>query len=101
VAKEMKNMLRLKHRALSTERTYLLWLRRFYLSVNGRSPFSLDSNHVKNFLTHQAVDRKVAKSTQSQAFNALRFFYRHVLDKGLDGLSEVVRYSRLKKMLII
>ncbi len=100
-AKEMKNMLRLKQRALSTERTYLFWLRRFYRFVNGRSPFSLDSGHVKNFLTHQAVDHKVAKSTQDQAFNALLFFYRHVLNKDLDDLAQVVRSRRGRRLPVV
>ena len=100
-AKEMKNMLRLKQRALSTERTYLYWLRHFYRYVNGQSPFSLDSSHVKNFLTHQAVDRKIAKSTQDQAFNALRFFYLHVLNKDLDDLSGVVRSNRGRRLPVV
>ncbi len=38
VANEMKNMLRLKQRAISTERTYLLWLRRFYRFVIRKNP---------------------------------------------------------------
>ncbi len=81
VADEIKNMLRLKQRALATERSYLSWLRRFYRFVGGQSPFSLDSTHVKNFLTYQAVDRRISKSTQNQAFSALLFFFRHVLEK--------------------
>lgn len=101
VAKEMKNMLRLKQRALATERTYLHWLRRFYGFVNGQSPFSLDSNHVKDFLTHLAVDKKVAKSTQDQAFNAILFFFRHVLDKDIDDLNAVVRSRRPKRLPVV
>lgn len=87
--------------ALSTERTYLFWLRRFYRFVNGQSPFNLDSNHVKNFLTHQAVDLRVAKSTQDQAFNALLFFYRHVLGKDLDDLREVVRSRSGRRLPVV
>ena len=94
-------MLRLKQRAVSTEQAYMLWLRRFYLFVHGGSPFSLDSSHVKSFLTHQAVDHKVAKSTQDQAFNALLFFYRNVLEKDLDDLNEVVRSRRAKRLPVV
>ncbi len=100
-AKEMKNMLRLKQRALSTERTYLFWLRRFYTFIDGCSPFRLDSNHVKDFLTHLAVDQKIAKSTQTQAFNALLFFFRHVLNKDLDDLSHVVRSRRGRRLPVV
>lgn len=82
VAEEMKKMLRLKQRAVTTERNYLSWLRKFYRFVNGQSPFSLDSTHVKYFLTHQAVDQKISKSTQNQAFCALLFFLPLCAGKG-------------------
>jgi hypothetical protein len=36
---------------------------------------------VEQFLTHLAVERKVAKDTQRQALNALVFLYRTVLDR--------------------
>ncbi|MFW9917439.1 MAG: integron integrase [Candidatus Thorarchaeota archaeon] len=101
VANEMKNMLRLKQRALATERTYLAWLRRFYLFVKGQSPFELDSTHVKNFLTHQAVDHKISKSTQNQAFSAILFFFRHVLEKDIDDLNNVVRSRRGKRLPVV
>ena len=35
----------------------------------------LVDSDVKDFLTHLAVDRKVAASTQNQAFNALLFLF--------------------------
>jgi integron integrase len=101
VANEMKNMLRLKQRALTTERTYLSWLRQFYVFLGGRSPFNLDSTHVKNFLTHLAVDKRVSKSTQNQAFNAILFFFRYVLEKDIDDLNGVVRSRRGRRLPIV
>jgi integrase len=101
VANEMKNMLRLKQRALSTERTYLSWLRQFYIFVSGRSPFNLDSTHVKNFLTHLAVDKRISKSTQNQAFNAILFFFRHVLEKQINDLDDVVRSRRGRRLPVV
>ena len=98
VANEMKNMLRLKQRALTTERTYLSWLRQFYVFLGGRSPFNLDSTHVKNFLTHLAVDKRISKSTQNQAFNAILFFFRYVLEKDIDDLNGVVRSRRGRRL---
>ena len=77
----MKKMLRLKHLSLRTEQTYLGWILRFYRFLNGQPPNRLDSTYVKDFLTHLAVDRNVAASTQNQAFNAILFLFRHVLDK--------------------
>ena len=41
VGDEMVRMLRLKHRALSTEKTYLTWVRDFYRFVKGTLPKDL------------------------------------------------------------
>ncbi len=48
----------------------------------------------RQFLTFLAVDRKVSASTQNQAFNALLFFYRHVLNKDFGKVEGVVRAKR-------
>jgi len=45
-------------------------------------------------LTFLAVQRKVAASTQNQAFNALLFFYRHILKNEFGGLRDVARAKR-------
>ena len=37
------------------------------------------------FLTHLAVEGNVAGSTQNQAFNAILFLYRNVLNISLEG----------------
>lgn len=49
---------------------------------------------VKQFLTFLAVTKKVSASTQNQAFNALFFFYRHVLDKEFGKIEGIVRAKR-------
>ena len=38
------------------------------------------------FLTYLAVERKVSASTQNQAFNAILFLYREVLDQPLENV---------------
>jgi len=94
----LKNSLRVKHRSLNTEKTYLGWLRSFYRYAKGRTPSELDSSHVQHFLTHLAVENNVSPSTQNQAFNALLFFYRYVLNKDLDDISHVVRAHRKRRI---
>ena len=49
---------------------------------------------VKAFLSYLAVKREVAASTQNQAFNALLFFFRHVLKKEFGEIDGVVRAKR-------
>jgi len=46
---------------------------------------------VNQFLSHLAVKRRVAASTQNQALCALVFLYRHVLQKELGELGDIVR----------
>lgn len=56
---------------------------------------------VRAFLAHLAVNRNVSPSTQNQAFNALLFLYRAVLDRPLAGLSDTVRAKKRQKIPIV
>ncbi len=47
----------------------------------------MGSGEIEAFLTHLAVNRKVAASTQNQAFNALLFLYKQVLQ--LDNFGNI------------
>jgi len=51
----------------------------------------ISTDDVKEYLTFLAVKRKVSASTQNQAFNALLFFFRHVMDKEFGKVDGVVR----------
>ena len=95
---EMKNILRLKHLAYRTEQTYLSWLRRFYYFVEGKTPELLNQNDLKDFLTHLAVEKKVAATTQNQAFNAILFFYRHVINVDIEDIHQTVRAKTSKRL---
>jgi integron integrase len=65
---------------------------------NKRHPKDMGSQEIEAFLTHLAVDQKVAASTQNQALNALLFLYRHVLRQDLDLPIEAVRAKRPKRL---
>jgi site-specific recombinase XerD len=97
----MTTSMRLKHLSYRTEQTYTDWMRKFYAFVEGRKPESLNSQHVTDFLTYLAVERKVAKSTQDQAFNALLYFYRHVLNKDIGDLWRVIRSKRKQRLPVV
>jgi len=101
VVDDMKKMLRLKHLSFRTEQTYLGWIRRFYRFLNGQPPNTLDSTHVKDFMTHLAVEKRVAASTQNQAFNAILFLFRHVLDKSIDNIGEAIRAKKKRRMPVV
>ena len=56
---------------------------------------------VEAFLTWLAVDQKVAKSTQNQAFNALIFLYRDVLECPLEGRINAVRSRKKERLPVV
>ncbi len=98
---QMVKAMRLKHLSYRTEQTYLTWMRSFYSFLNGTSPWQLESRDVMRFLTHLAVERKVAKSTQNLAFNAILFFFRRVLDKEIGALWQAVRAKRKQRLPVV
>lgn len=91
---QVRERIRLKHYSIRTEKTYLAWIRRFILFHDKRHPRDLGKSEVEAFLTHLAVERHVAASTQNQALNAILFLYKEVLNIELAWMDDVVRVKR-------
>lgn len=51
-------------------------------------------DEIRDYLTHLAVDKNVAASTQNVAFNALLFLYKQVLGIELPAIEGVLRARR-------
>jgi len=81
---QMRRTIRLKHYSYHTEKQYIHWIRRFILFHNKQHPASMGRDEIEAFLTHLAIDRKVAASTQNQALHALLFLYKSVLEAPFD-----------------
>ena len=81
------------HYAIKTEQTYWHWIRRYILFHNKTHPKELSKQDVQRFLTHLAVNRQVAPSTQNIALNALLFLYQQVLGREMEN----VRAQRAKR----
>jgi site-specific recombinase XerD len=75
----VRSDLRVKHYSIRTERAYIDWIRRFILFHGKRHPNEMGEQEISAFLTHLAVDRHVAASTQNQALCALLFLYQQEL----------------------
>lgn len=56
---------------------------------------------VKGFLSFLAMEKNVAASSQNQAFNALLFLFRHVLEKEFGKVEGVVRAKRTKYIPVV
>lgn len=93
--------IRVRHYSIRTEESYLFWVRRFILFHGKRHPGELGAVEVGQFLTHLAVDRKVAASTQNQALNALVFLYKNVLERPLGEVADVVRARRPQRLPVV
>jgi integron integrase len=103
---KLRKALRLKHYAYSTERSYLDWAQRFfeYLCQAKKVKVQiamLNSEQVREFLIYLAVKKRVASSTQNQAFNALLFLFRDVLNIELQNLDKTVRAKRGPKLPVV
>lgn len=100
-ADDLIKRLRLKQRSYRTEQTYLGWLRDFYRFVDNVPPEKIGDHHLMDYLTHLAVERKVAKSTQQQAFNALLFFFRHVIGRNPDSIRDAIRAQPKRRLPVV
>lgn len=83
---QLRDLLRARHYAYRTERTYVDWVRRFVLHFGKRHPLELGPAAIGQYLTYLAVERGVSPSTQNQALNALVFLYREVLGVTVDAI---------------
>jgi len=95
---QVRDAIRLKHYAYSTEKTYVYWAKRFVLYHNKRHPLEMGEKEISEFLTYLAVEENVAASTHNQALSALLFLYREVLRKDLDLPLELVWAKRPKHL---
>lgn len=87
--------------SIRTEQAYEAWVLRFIAFSNFRSPRELSGVHVQQFLSHLAVTRNVAVSTQNQALNALVFLYKHALNRELEDLGDFPRAKRPKRLPVV
>lgn len=51
----------------------------------------MGAKEIREFLTHLAVDKNVAASTQNQALNALVFLYKELLGIDVGDIGDVAR----------
>jgi integron integrase len=93
--------MRRQGKSLQTEKTYLSWIRRFFSYRTTPEPSECESQHVKDFLTWLAVERRVSTATQNQAFNALLFLYRYVVGTSITDLRAIPRARRSRKLPVV
>lgn len=91
---QAREVLRYHHYGYQTEKAYVHWIKQYILFHNKRHPRDMGKDEIEAYLSYLAVEKNVAASTQNQAFNALLFLYRQVLDL---SFAEDIAAIRAKK----
>ena len=97
----VRNTVRALHYSRKTEQAYCYWIRFFIRYHRLRHPTDMGAQEISQFLTWLAVERRVSAATQNQAFNAIVFLYRKVLDIQLDHIDNVVRARHSRRIPVV
>lgn len=98
---QVRNEIRFRHYSIRTEESYIQWIKRYIYFHSKRHPKDMGAEEVTAYLTHLAVNRDVAASTQNQALSALLFLYKNVLKVDLPWLDNVQRAKRPKRLPVV
>ena len=100
---EVRQVLRLHHYSIHTERSYVDWIVQFarFHRMHSRQDLIPAESKIEAFLTHLAVEKNVAPATQNQAMNALVFLYKRVLNLSLEGSINAIRADKKVKVPVV
>lgn len=100
---DVRQLMRVRHYSIHTERAYCDWIRRYirFHGMQSREDLRGGEKHIEAFLTHLAVHEQVAPSTQNQAMNALVFLYKQVLRQPLKDEINAVRAPKQFKVPVV
>ena len=97
----VRQAIRARHYSRRTEEVYLMWIKRFIFFHGVRHPAEMGEPEINAFLTHLALKERVSASTQNQALSALLFLYRHVLNREVGDLGEVIRARKPTRLPVV
>ena len=98
---QVRDKMRIKHYAMSSEKTYIYWIKQYILFHGKKHPSLMAEHEIEVFLSHLAQKRKLSPSSQNQAFNAILFLYRDVLQIDLGAIDGVTRAKKPKRLPVV
>jgi integron integrase len=98
---QVSDAIRTKHYSYRTEQTYIDWIKRYILYHGKRHPKDMGAPEIQAFITHLAVEKNVAASTQNQALSAILFLYRQVLQIEMEIPSDLIRAEKSKTLPVV
>jgi integron integrase len=96
----MHNLLKLRHYSPRTLQTYTEWVQRYFRYAKIQKLDWREADTVRSYLSHLATQKKVASSTQNQAFNSILFLFRETLKIDLPDIQSV-RAKRGPKLPVV
>jgi len=97
----VRGALRVGHYAYETEKTYVSWIKRFVRYHGVRRPSEMGEAEIHQYLSHLAINERVAATTQNQALNAIVFVYKKVLQRDLGDFSDFARAKVGKRLPVV
>lgn len=105
----VRDKIRFKHYSISTEKTYIYWIKNYIFFHNKKHPVEMGKIEIEQYLSSLAVENKVSPTTQNkriafakqnvslenQAFSAILFLYKEVL--GVDLSNENIKALRAQE----
>jgi integron integrase len=83
---DLRSNIRMRGYSMSTEKTYLLWIRRFIHFTGNQHPATVPMSQISAYLTYLAIERRVSVNTQKTALNALAFLFEKHLKREVGEL---------------
>lgn len=90
-----------RHYSPRTEKTYRRWVVKFLHFHDLKHPDSMAEREINEFISDLAVSKKVSPSTQNQALAAILFLYRHVLQREIGELGDIIRAKRRRRIPVV
>lgn len=97
----VRDAIRTRHYSYRPEQAYVYWVKDFVRFHGLRHPEQMGEVEIAQFLSHLAVRRRVAASTQNQALSALLFLYKAVLQRDIAFVGDVVRAKTPRRVPVV
>lgn len=86
IIERVRKDIRMRGYSMGTEKTYLIWIRRFLQFSGGEDPLTMAPDRISDYLTFLATKRAVSVNTQKVVLNALVFFFQKHMRREVGDL---------------
>ncbi len=95
---QVRNTIRARNYSIRTEQTYAHWIIAFIRFHQYQHPNNMGEQHIRQYLEHLAIHKRVSPNTQKTALNAIVFLFRQCLNREPGDFSDFHRASGPKKL---